>query len=182
MTDQVVIIQMAADGAFEPVRDDLVALLQDAVAHGASVGWVNVPSAPAATTYWQGVAADVRADRTFLLLAMHGTQIVGTVQLQPGQRENGRHRGEVAKLLVHSARRRQGIGMRLMQAVEALAWQRGLALIFLDTRSGDAGEQLYLRLGWQIAGSIPAFARSTSGVLEATTFMYKLPPAAGAPA
>ena len=44
----------------------------------------------------------------------------------------------------------------------------------LDTRSGDVASDLYRSLGWQVAGSIPFYAESTAGVLDATTYMYQV--------
>ena len=41
-----------------------------------------------------------------LVVAERDGRIVGTVQLQPAESENGAHRGEVAKLLVHPEWRR----------------------------------------------------------------------------
>jgi len=87
---------------------------------------------------------------------------------------NGRHRAEISKLLVHPRARRQGIARRLMQQAEQLAAQQGKTLLVLDTRSGDVATTLYLSMDWQIAGSIPLYAESTEGVLDATTVMYKV--------
>jgi acetyltransferase len=44
----------------------------------------------------------------------------------------------------------------------------------LDTEQGGAGERLYERLGYQRAGVIPDFARSSyTGTLHATVLFYK---------
>jgi acetyltransferase len=45
-------------------------------------------------------------------------EVAGSVQLALVQKENGRHRAEVQKLLVHSRFRNQGLGRRLMDAIE----------------------------------------------------------------
>src|SRR2546423_15433241 len=61
---------------------------------------------------------------------------------------NQPHRAEVAKLLVHRRARRRGIGRALMIALEAEAARAQRPLLTLDTRRGDAAEQLYHALGW----------------------------------
>jgi len=87
---------------------------------------------------------------------------------------NGRHRAEISKLLVHPQARRQGIARELMQRAERRARAQGKTLLVLDTRSGDVASDLYRSLGWQVAGSIPCYAESIAGVLDATTYMYKV--------
>ena len=98
---------------------------------------------------------------------------MGTVTLDLATPPNQTHRAEVAKLLVHPAARRRGVGQALMAALEAEAAQRGRRLLTLDTRADDAGEALYRRLGWQEAGRIPGFALNADGSASATVFFYK---------
>lgn len=61
-----------------------------------------------------------------------------------------------------------------MAILEAEAWRRGLSLLVLDTRTGDPSQGLYEKLGWQLAGVIPEYARGTKGALQPTSIMYKL--------
>ena len=63
---------------------------------------------------------------------------------------------------------------QLMNQAEQRAWEKGLSLLVLDTRSGDVASTLYLSLGWQTAGSIPCYAESIENTLDATTYMYKM--------
>ena len=52
---------------------------------------------------------------------------------------------------------------------------RDLALVTLDTRTGDAAEPLYSGLGYETAGQISQFALAPEGDrIEATTYMFKL--------
>jgi ribosomal protein S18 acetylase RimI-like enzyme len=108
-----------------------------------------------------------------LLVAEESSRIVGTVQLQLSSRPNATHRGEVARLLVHSQARHRGVGTALMAAIEAEARPLGISLLVLDTRSGDRSQRLYERIGYTLAGVVPCYARGTSGELEATSIMYK---------
>lgn len=100
-------------------------------------------------------------------------QIVGTVQIVTAQPENQPHRADVAKMLVSRAARRQGIGARLMQAVDTRALQAGKTVLVLDTVAGGEAERLYERAGWQRAGTVPDYALMPDGGLCATTFYYK---------
>lgn len=151
----------------------LRAILQDAVAHGASIGWTQTPDDDEAAAYWDDVRRKVADGGQWLWIARAGDQVAGTVQLALAARQNGSHRAEVQKLLVHTAFRRRGVGDALMRALEAEARALGRTLLVLDT-VGAGADVLYSKLGFQTAGIIPQFARSTEGVLEATIVMYKV--------
>jgi acetyltransferase len=153
---------------------ELNLLLQDTVAGGASVGFLPPLSDEEAGAYWGSVAAALREPYRILLVAREQGLIIGTVQLDLASRPNGSHRAEVAKLMVHTQHRRQGVGRQLMQAIEAEARRAGRTTLVLDTREGDPSEKLYRSLGYLKAGSIPEYARSADGSLHTTAFLYKL--------
>jgi ribosomal protein S18 acetylase RimI-like enzyme len=158
--------------------DDLAALLVDAVDSNASVGFPAGLSFGDARSWWQERLADPHA--TVLVERDGDGRVVGTVQLVRTATPNGRHRAEVAKLMVHRRARRQGAGERLMRQVEAEAVRLGLTLLFLDTETDSDGDRLYRRLGWEVAGVIPGFAYRPDGVLRPTTFLFRtLAPADG---
>ena len=150
--------------------DDLTEVLVTCVAQGASLGFHAPLPADVARDWWAGVPRD----GVILLVAERDGRIVGTVQLQPAESENGAHRGEVAKLLVHPDWRRQGIARALMMALEAEALATGKTLLVLDTREGDPSNDLYHALGYREAGRIPGWARDAAGTPSATIFWYKL--------
>jgi acetyltransferase len=159
---------------------ELVELLQDAVKGGASIGWTQEPTTKEARNYWTEVLEGVGRGERLLFVATDDHVCAGAVQLCFSPKQNARHRGEVQKLLVHSQFRRRGIGQALMNALENAAASRGLSLLVLDTITGGEPEQFYRQTGYQYAGTIPDFARSTGGKLEATSiFWKKLAPAAG---
>lgn len=154
--------------------ESLVHLLQDAVDTGASVGFLP-PLAPAvATEFWNGVAEALKTGHRLLWIAEQDGRALGTVQLDLATKPNGLHRAEVAKLLVHTQARRQGIAQQLMQALEAEAQRQQRTTLVLDTLQGEPSELLYQQLGYTAAGAIPAFARVASGALEPTVVYYKL--------
>jgi ribosomal protein S18 acetylase RimI-like enzyme len=153
----------------------LIALLRDAVDSGASLGFLPPLALATAATYWRGVVADVEQDCRVLLAARSSDgAIVGSAQLELAMRENGRHRAEVAKVMVLGAARRQGVGRALMLAAEDQAGRLGRSTLVLDTRAGDPSERLYASVGWQRVGEIPRYAQSAGGALHATAFYYKL--------
>lgn len=158
----------------QAAQDGLYRVLSACVAQGASIGFVNNDAGPM-KQFWQEVAGSLASGTRQLLVARRQQEIVGTVIVEYCGKPNGSHRAEIAKLLVHPEARRQGIARELLARAEKLALQQGKTLLVLDTRTGDAAEQLYLAQGWQICGQIPHFARSTQGELDATTVMYKQP-------
>jgi acetyltransferase len=153
----------------------LADLLCDTVESGASIGFLPPVDRNEANDYWVGVASALKAGGRILAVAAIDDRIVGAVQLALESRANGNHRAEVMKLMVHREARGQGIGKELMRRIESIARENGRTLIVLDTRSGcgDAAEQLYYKLGYQKAGVIPGYARSASGNLDDTVFMYR---------
>lgn len=152
----------------------LTALLQDAVASGASIGFLQPLTHEDAVNYWREVVTALESPHRILLIAKIDDSIVGTVQLDLASRPNGSHRAEVAKLMVHTSHRGQGIGQALMNAIEQEAKLAKRTTLILDTRKGDPSERLYSKLGYIRAGTIPEYARSTDGSLHTTVFMYKL--------
>ena len=166
--------RLAADEA-QRAGDDLVALLRNVVDDGASIGFLPPLDAEEARAYWQGVIEDLRRGPRVLLVARVAGALVGSVQLDPATRPNGRHRAEVQKLMVHSAARRNGVGRALVAAVEEVARELGRSLLVLDTRRGDVAEHLYRNAGYVQAGIIPNYALSPTGA-DDTVLFYKLLP------
>jgi ribosomal protein S18 acetylase RimI-like enzyme len=153
----------------EGERRRLIDLLVAVVDDGASVGFLPPLARAEAAAYWEGVLEP----GVLLLVAEAAGEVAGTVQLHLALRPNGRHRAEVAKLMVHPRARRAGIGRALMLAAEAEAGRRGRTLLVLDTRAGDVSNRLYRSLGYVEAGRIPRFARSAGGRLDDTVIYYK---------
>ncbi|WP_307730930.1 GNAT family N-acetyltransferase [Pseudoduganella chitinolytica] len=173
MTPVCAIEELHGDG----VRAHAAALadvLHDCVAHGASVGFVLPFDVSAARRWWLTVAQQVDAGARTVFVARDADGICGTVQLALAMPANGAHRAEVNKMLVHTRARRRGIALQLMTAAEERARELGRSLLVLDTWTGSGAEHLYRQLGFEVSGTIPAFARLEDGSLGATTVMYKL--------
>ena len=150
----------------------LAELLVDAVESGAAVSFVAPLTVERAQAWWRTMlsTADPRA---VVLVARDAAGIAGTVQFHPAWAPNQPHRVEVAKLLVHRRMRRAGLGTQLMSAIEEAARRAGFGLMTLDAKRGAAAEQLYRRLGWVHAGTIPRFAFDSDGTPHDAVIFYK---------
>ena len=155
------------------LADGLSRLLIDAVDGGASVGFLAPLARETAAQYWASVFACLGRE-LHLWIAEHEGEVVGSVQLAPCGKENGRHRAEVQKLFVLASHRGRGIASRLMAEAEAFARSDARSLLVLDTQVGSAAESLYRRLGWQRAGEIPMYAMTPAGEPHATAYYYKM--------
>jgi acetyltransferase len=152
---------------------DLTTLLIDTVEHGASVGFLAPLNMDDARRYWLGVLDELARGNLHMWVAHEYGRVIGTVQLDPSPRANGRNRAEVCKLMVHSAWRGRGIASLLMASLEGAAHKLGRGLLFLDTEAGSGAEGLYAALGYTRVGEIPAYATSPDGVLRGTAYYYK---------
>ncbi|MBB4984510.1 MULTISPECIES: GNAT family N-acetyltransferase [Streptomyces] len=169
-----VIERLTPDAVRAHAPAGLAALLVDAVDGGASVGFLAPLETAEAADWWSGVAEEAeRGVRD--VWAAHGPDgsLTGVVTLVRAGTANGRHRGEISRLLVHRSARGRGLGRRLLATAEAHAAATGLGLLVLDTQTDSPAERLYRGAGWSVAGTIPDFAADPAGVLRATTLYYK---------
>ena len=157
-----------------PLLPQLVALLQDAVHHGSSVGFLPPLASETAEAYWLETLSEVGQGKRILLVAGEGGEVKGSVQLALATRQNGLHRAEVQKLLVHTRFRNRGVARSLMAAAEESARAAGRTLLVLDSEQGSTAERLYERCGYTRAGVIPRYALAADGSLITTVVFYKL--------
>jgi acetyltransferase len=166
-------VEPVSGRAARAVRGELVELLRDAVAHGASVGFLEPLADDEAAAYWDGVFAEVDDGSRHLFVVRDGSRVLGSVQLAVPAKPNARHRVAAEKLLVHTGARRRGLGTELMRAAEEAAGRLGRYLLVLDTRAGDPACRLYERLGYVRAGVIPGYALSPAGRPESAALYYR---------
>lgn len=153
--------------------EGLCDVLVDCVEGGASVNFLWPMTRTKAEAFWTGVAEGLaRGDRALIVAEDSDGRIVGTVQAVWAPQENGPHRADVAKMLVHRRARRLGVGAAVLAAAERAAFAAGRTLLVLDTASDDA-ERLYERGGWQRVGSIPRYALMPDGPFCQTVVYYK---------
>ncbi|MGW3201265.1 GNAT family N-acetyltransferase [Streptomyces sp. NPDC001118] len=152
----------------------LARLLTDAVAGGASVGFLAPLAQEEAVAWWRERAEATAAGRFALWVALDAVgRPVGTVSLAHPDKPNSRHRAELVKLMVHRSARGRGLGRRLLATAEDAAAAAGITLLHLDTETGSPAEHLYRSAGWTEAGIIPDYAESPAGELRPTTLYYK---------
>jgi GNAT superfamily N-acetyltransferase len=173
MTEDVIVRRVGATEAAAGV-EALADVLIDCVEGGASVSFMLPLPREKAVAFWRSVASGVERGERVLVVAEDGKgQILGTVQLVISMPDNQQHRGDIAKMLVHSRARRRGIAQRLMAAIEAEARKEGRTVLVLDTVTGGDAERLYERAGWQRVGVIPKYALMPAGEFCATTVFFK---------
>jgi GNAT superfamily N-acetyltransferase len=151
----------------------LADVLKDCVEAGASVSFMLPLSRERAMAFWRKVADGVRAGQRALIIAEDDRGVCGTVQLIFDLPENQPHRADLAKMLVHSRARRQGLGAALMKAAEATARECGKTLLVLDAVTDGEAARLYARLGWVRVGDIPNYALFPDGGFCSTTYFYR---------
>ena len=152
----------------------LVALLQDIVNGGASIGFVPPLDTKTAERYWLSTITEVANGERVLLVSREANIVTGSVQLALSTKQNGLHRAEVQKLLVHTQFRGRGMGRALMFEVEEAASHSGRTLLVLDTEQGSIAEKLYLTHGYQRVGVIPQYALAANGSLTSTVVFYRV--------
>ena len=169
----IVDVQQVTARAAYALRAGFVELIRDAVASGASVGFLEPLPIDEAARYWDDVLNEVEAGSRLLFVVQEDDQLLGSVQIAIPWQPNGRHRASVEKLLVHTSARRQGLGTLLLRAAENAAIRLGRTLLLLDTRAGDTAGRLYEKLGYIRAGVVPGFAMTPAGRLQASAFYYR---------
>ena len=151
----------------------LVELLQDAVASGASVGFMAPLSTKDARNYWVAALEEVGQGERVVLIASANHDVAGCVQLLLSSAASARHRAQVQKLIVLQRARRQGLGRELLAAIEKMAVAKGRSLLVADTPTGGAGEHLYAAAGYTKVGAIPRYLRGSDGHFGSTTLLYR---------
>lgn len=167
-------IQVLDAAAARARLGELAEILADAVNHGASVSFVLPFTLDDATAYWNKVVSAVERRDTILVGAFAANELVGTAQLQLAMPPNQPHRAEVAKVIVHSRARGQGIGRALMLGLERIAIAEKRTLLVLDTVTGSIAEKLYRSIGYTLVGTIPGYALLPDNErLASTSIFYK---------
>ncbi|MFG1694512.1 GNAT family N-acetyltransferase [Nonomuraea sp. NPDC049309] len=158
---------------FDTRVKELAALLVDAVDGGSSLGFVTPFDHEDAAAWWRAQAPAVASGELIVWVCQEGGAVVGTVSLAPATKPNARHRGEIVKLMVHSAARGRGHARALLATAEQAALASGLDLLMLDTETGSTAEHVYLTGGWTCYGVVPDYAASPDGTLRECGFFYK---------
>ena len=126
---------------------ELIELLQDTVNNGPSIGFIPPLQSETAAQYWLRTISEVADGERVLLVSKESNTVTGSVQLALTTKQNGLHRAEIQKLLVHTRFRGRGIGRALLFEIEEVAAEIGRTLLVPDTEQGSVAENLYSRMG-----------------------------------
>lgn len=162
-----------ADAEVAAATPALAALFVDAVADGASIGYMAGVTHEEAEAYWRDVAA--RPDGRVVFVADDAEGIAAAVILAPLGGTFQPHRAEIVKLVVHRRARGRGVAAALMAAAEQEARLQCRTHLTLMTRAGSDGDRLYRRLGWTLVGVIAQDSLAPDGTLvDAAIFRKQL--------
>jgi GNAT superfamily N-acetyltransferase len=166
-------VRLLSGAEMRAVLPELGRLLKACVEEGAGIGFILPVSQEKAESFWASKLPAVESGEAFLMAVKEGEDIAGVVMLVLAPQDNGRHRADVAKLMVHPQHRRRGLARKLMSAIDGLARAQNRWLLVLDTVTGDRAEKLYPTCGYVKVGVIPDYAYGSHGNLDATTVFYK---------
>jgi GNAT superfamily N-acetyltransferase len=152
---------------------ELADILVDAVSAGAAINFMAGFSDADGRAFWRAQLAGIAGGERLLFVGDDGDRLLATAMLAFAQQPNAPHRAEVFKMVVHSSVRRQGLGRRLLETVEAAARKAGRTLLVLDTETGSAGEALYRSCGWTEYGRLAGHSRKPDGQPTSATYFYK---------
>ena len=158
---------------FNDYREGLIALLVDAVQHGASVGFMDDLDVPQASAYFCEVLSQLEQGSLLLWVLVEDQRVLASVQLALCQKANGLNRAEVQKLLVREHARRRGLGQQLMGALEQAARQQQRGMLYLDTEAGSGAEAFYQSLRYTKLGELPDYCQSPDGRYSPTAIYFK---------
>lgn len=158
----------------EALVPDLVRLTVEAVDGGAQLGWDRPLDPNDAARYWAERIPHFDGDDRALFAAFAGDDLVGAVQRERGRLPTGRHRAEIATLMVLPAWRRRGIARALMAEIEDDAFARGIDTLVLDTVPGDAAEALCRATGYERCGYLPNAIKLGDGTFRDAVSYYTL--------
>lgn len=166
-------IRRLEPAAVDAEAEALGAVLVDAVAGNASLGFMAGLALADAAAYWREVAQAPQGRVVFV--ADDALGVAGTVILAPMRGAFQPHRAEIAKLAVHRRARGRGLGAALLQAAEDEARRSGRSVLTLMTRAGSEGEALYRKLGWTCVGILEDDSLAPDGTpVDAAIFRKRL--------
>lgn len=148
----------------------LCGVLLGVVRGGASVGFLADLTREDSERFWSTHLAN---PSNIVLVATDGRAVIGTGTLILAGLPNGRHRAEIAKLLVRPDAQGHGVGRELLAALEAEARAHGRRTLVLDTVTGSVAQRLYEGAGWLVVGVIDDYADLPDGTPSPTTYLTK---------
>jgi RimJ/RimL family protein N-acetyltransferase len=153
--------------------DDLCEATESAITEGGGFGWLKPPPRQVLENYWKGVL--LVPERRLVVGRLDGI-IAGSAQLSRAPRNNEAQAfaGILTSAFVAPWARGRGLGRGIVQEIELLAKELGLAVLNLDLRDTQrAAINLYESLGYRHWGTHPVYAR-VNGRIVPGHYYYKL--------
>ncbi len=142
----------AADLAdYKALRDEMLLAHPEAFTSDAAAERHKEPA-----DYLQRLGVDRPEGGHFLLGALRGRRLVGSIGCERDPRLKVRHIGRVIGMMVRREARRQGIARALLEAGIGEARRAGLdTLVLTVTEGNDAAVSLYASAGFVTCGRLP---------------------------
>ena len=138
-----------------------------------ALGALDTMGRGALERWYRGVVAGLDDRDRLLVVAEEGDQLVGMVQLVFSGATNAEHRAEVQRVGVAADARGRGIGGSLMAAVEEVARDHRIMLLWLTTHDATDACVFYEAIGYTKLGVMPNYSRRPDGTLWPGAFYFK---------
>ncbi|MGZ8794881.1 MAG: N-acetyltransferase family protein [Gaiellaceae bacterium] len=145
----------------------------DALSVGMALGALDTMGRNALERWYHRVVAGLEDRRRVLLVAEEEDRLRGMAQLVFSGATNADHRAEVQRVGVATEARGRGIGRSLMAAVEEVAGEHHVTLLWLTTHADTGACAFYEALGYTRMGTMPNYSRRPDGTLWPGAFYFK---------
>ncbi|MGO1119564.1 N-acetyltransferase family protein [Rhodovibrionaceae bacterium A322] len=157
---------------------DLCDAADAAIVEGGGFGWVKPPVREIMERYWQGIL--MVPERELVVARLDGV-IAGSAQLlKPApNNEAGGLCGTLTTFFMAPWARGHGLGQRIVEEIEKIAFERGLEVLNLDVReSQHSAIRMYDRIGYKRWGTNPHYANINGKWMAGFFYAKSLVPAA----
>ena len=130
------------------------------------------PGADAAALEHSHRAALAEPGRVVIVAERDG-EVVAMAHIVPSGAANAPHRAEVQRVAVGEGVRGSGVGRRLFAAVEQIALDDDLTLLWLTTHANSDACAFYEALGYTKLGVMEGYSFRPDGTLSPAAFYFK---------
>ena len=130
------------------------------------------PGADAAALEQSHLDALAEPSRIVVVAEQDG-EVVAMAHLVPSGAANAPHRAEVQRVAVAESARGTGLGRRLFAAVEEVALEHGLTLLWLTTHADSDACAFYEAVGYVKLGVMDGYSFRPDGTLSPAAFYFK---------
>jgi ribosomal protein S18 acetylase RimI-like enzyme len=158
-SNEAVVVRALVPGNIDaPLIAQTARMLQDLVAGGAALGWVDPPSVEEVAGLLQKVSLSADSGDACLAAAWLGDEFAGVGYWLRYTRPTHYPHADVEKVAIAPARQGRGVGRRLMTRLIDSAAVAGIEVLTLDFRGDNASAAaLYRSLGFTEYGRLPRF-------------------------